>query len=76
MFCLIWRIKWYGWKNQKFYIDQLTEEYINVIQSKNIVYFKKYILDITLYFIKFTSLDIINIFKAIPFEKKWNIFYS
>ena len=38
MFCLIWRIKWYGWKNQKFYIDQLTEEYINVIQSKNIVF--------------------------------------
>ena len=56
MFCLIWRIKWYGWKNQKFYIDQLTEEYI--------------------YFIKFTSLDIINIFKVIPFEKKWYIFYS
>ena len=60
MFCLIWRIKWYGWKNQKFYTDQSTEEYIAV----------------TLYFIKFTSLDIINIFKAIPFEKKWNIFYS
>ena len=38
MFCLIWRIKWYGWKNQKFYIDQSTEEYINVIQSKNIVF--------------------------------------
>ena len=60
MFCLIWRIKWYGWKNQKFYTDQSTEEYIAV----------------TLYFIKFTSLDIINIFKVIPFEKKWNIFYS
>ena len=76
MFCLIWRIKWYGWKNQKFYIDQSTEEYINVIKSKNIVYFKKYILAVTLYFIKFTSLVIIKIFKAIPFEKKWNIFYS
>ena len=38
MFCLIWWIKWYGCKNQKFYIDQLTEEYINVIQSKNIVF--------------------------------------
>ena len=35
------------------------------------VYLGKYIiLAVTLYFIKFTSLDIINIFKVIPFEKK------
>ena len=41
-------------KIKSFYTYQSTEEYIAV----------------TLYFIKFTSLDIINIFKAIPFEKK------
>ena len=72
MFCLIWRIKWYGWKNQKFYIYQLTEEYIIILKLNS----QYHILAVTLYFIKFTSLDILNIFKVIPFEKKWNIFYS
>ena len=56
---------------------KLIWKVIKCYSIKKYSFFKKYnILAVTLYFIKFTSLVIIKIFKAIPFEKKWNIFYS